>query len=436
MSTASAIDRPTSDRRGQERPAPQTPQTGTAVPEDAAVSDAGFAPNPGDLFGFADLLDDDERAIVARTRAFLEDEVAPIADRYWDAGQFPHQVLEGFRGLDIAGLMYDGAAYGRPDRARGSRLLTGFLALEMGRVDASISTFFGAHAGLAMGSIAACGSPEQQARWLPAMARMDTLGAFALTEPDRGSDIAGGLSTTATRAGDHWALDGRKRWIGNATVADVTIVWARDTSDGQVKGFIVEAGTPGFHPVEMTGKTALRIIPNAEITLEGVRVPETHRLAGADSFRDTSEVLRQTRGGVAWGSVGVMMAAYEQARDYAVTREQFGRPIAEFQLVQDRLATMLGKVTSALGMVVRLAQLQDQGINDDAHAALTKATVTTTMRETVALARETLGGNGILLEYPLARRFADAEALYTYEGTRDINHLIVGRAVTGRSAFV
>ena len=427
MSPAPTTDRPTI----AERPAGRRPPRG-----DLDATGDGFTTHPGDLFGFEELLGPDERAIVSRTRAFLDAEVAPIADEYWQRGEFPHHILDGFRRLDIAGLMYDGAAYGRPERARAGRLLTGFLALEIGRADASISTFFGVHAGLAMGSIAGCGSTEQQQRWLPAMARMDTIGAFALTEPDRGSDIAGGLATTATRDGDHWVLDGHKRWIGNATFADLTVVWARDVADGQVKGFVVEAGTPGFHPVAMTGKTALRTIPNAEITLDRVQVPEAHRLAHAGSFRDTSEVLRQTRGGVAWGSVGVMMAAYERARDYAMAREQFGRPIASFQLVQDRLAIMIGHVTSSLGLVVRLAQLQDQGINHDEHAALTKAVVTTKMRETVAAARETLGGNGILLDHGLARLFADAEALYTYEGTRDINHLIVGRAVTGHSAFV
>jgi glutaryl-CoA dehydrogenase len=308
--------------------------------------------------------------------------------------------------------------------------------MEICRCDPSINTFYGVHTGLAMGSINRCGSAEQKDRWLPAMARMEKIGAFALTEPHGGSDVAGGLETTARREGDQWVLNGVKKWIGNATFADVVVVWARDEADHHVKGFVVEKGTIGFHPVKIEGKIALRTVQNAEITLDDCVVPEANRLQHANSFRDTSDVLRQTRGGVAWGSVGCMMAAYELAVDFAKQREQFGRPIAKFQLVQDHLATMLGNVTSSLALVVQLARLQDQGINKDEHSALAKSVVTTRMRETVALAREVFGGNGILLEYNVARYFADAEALYSYEGTREINQLIVGRAITGLSAFV
>jgi glutaryl-CoA dehydrogenase len=385
----------------------------------------------GDLFGFEEQLSDRERGIVTRVREFLRAEVAPIVTEYWSRGEFPFQVVDGFRALDTAGLMYDGMS-----AHRGSRLLTGFIALEIGRVDPSINTFYGVHTGLAMGSVDRCGSPEQRERWLPAMARMDKLGAFALTEPHGGSDVAGGLETTARRDGDHWVLNGAKRWIGNATFADLVVVWARDEADDHVKGFVVEKGTPGFEAKKIEGKVALRTVQNADIVLADCVVPEENRLQRARSFRDTSDVLRQTRGGVAWGSVGCMMGAYEAALRYAGERVQFGRPIAGFQLVQDHLATMLGNVTSSLAMVVGLAGLQDRGINRDEHAALAKSVVSTRMRETVALAREVLGGNGILLENDVARFFADAEALYSYEGTREINQLIVGRAVTGLSAFV
>jgi glutaryl-CoA dehydrogenase len=388
-------------------------------------------PLTGDLFASVDLLDPSEQRILARVREFLRERVAPIATEYWSRGEFPFQVVDGFRELDIARLMYDELT-----EQRASRLLTGFIALEICRTDPSINTFYGVHSGLAMGSLARCGSDEQRQRWLPAMARMELIGAFALTEPHGGSDVAGGLETTARREGDEWVLNGEKKWIGNATFADLTVVWARDSEDGHVKGFVVEKDAPGFLPAKIEGKIALRAVQNADITLTDCRVPEANRLQRATSFRATGDVLRQTRGGVAWGSVGCMMAAYELALDYAKRREQFGRPIAKFQLVQDHLATMLGNVTSSLSMVVRLAQLQDQGVNQDEHSALAKSVVTSRMREAVGLAREVLGGNGILLDHEVARFFADAEALYSYEGTREINQLIVGRAVTGMGAFV
>jgi glutaryl-CoA dehydrogenase len=393
--------------------------------------DQPFDTLPSDFFGMENLLSDTEHEIIGRVRDFLHAEVDPIANDYWARAEFPFQIIDGFRELDIAGLMYDGLA-----AHRGSRLLSGFLAMEICRADPSVNTFYGVHTGLAMGSINLCGSEEQRRRWLPSMARWERIGAFALTEPHGGSDVAGGLETTARRDGDHWVLNGEKKWIGNATFADLVVVWARDEADDHVKGFVVEKGTPGFLPTKIEGKVALRIVQNADIVFEDCRVGEENRLQEANSFRDTSDVLRLTRGGVAWGSVGCMMAAYELALDYAKTRVQFGRPIAGFQLVQDHLATMIGNITSSLALVVSLAQLQDRGVDRDEHSAMAKSVVTTRMRETVALAREVLGGNGILLENNVARYFADSEALYSYEGTREINQLIVGRAVTGTSAFV
>ncbi|WP_374201863.1 acyl-CoA dehydrogenase family protein [Actinokineospora sp. PR83] len=393
--------------------------------------DRHFETLTGDFFGFENLLAEDERDIVVRVREFLRAEVEPIANDYWSRAEFPFQILDGLRALDIAGLRYEGLA-----AHHGTRLLSGFLALEISRADPSINTFYGVHTGLAMGSINRCGSDEQRERWLPAMARMEKIGAFALTEPHGGSDVAGGLETTARREGDEWVLNGEKRWIGNATFADLVVVWARDEADHHVKGFVVAKGTPGFHATKIEDKVALRTVQNADIVLSDCRVAERDRLQRAESFRDTSDVLRLTRGGVAWGAVGCMMAAYELALAYATERVQFGRPIAKFQLIQDHLATMVGNVTSSLALVVSLAQLQDHGVNKDEHSALVKSVVTTRMRETVALAREVLGGNGILLTNNVARFFADAEALYSYEGTREINQLIVGRAITGMGAFV
>jgi glutaryl-CoA dehydrogenase len=385
----------------------------------------------GDFYGFEELLSDDERATLHRVREFLRTEVAPIANDYWARAEFPTELVKGYAELGIAGRAYPEVPGPKP-----TSLLSGFLALEMAHTDASMATFFGVHSGLAMGSIAACGSAEQRERWLPEMARMDRIGAFALTEPHGGSDVAGGMRTTARRDGDGWVLNGAKRWIGNGTFADLVIVWARDEDDGHVKGFVVERDTPGFTATKIENKMALRSVQNADIELSDCRVPEANRLQNANSFRDTAVILRRTRSGVAWQSVGVMLAAYEIALAYAKDREQFGRPIGKFQLVQDLLVRMLGNATASFGMVVRLAQLQDAGTYRDEHSALAKAYCTSRMREVVGWARELLAGNGIVLDYDIGRFVADAEALYSYEGTREINTLVVGRAITGLGAFV
>jgi glutaryl-CoA dehydrogenase len=386
---------------------------------------------PEDLYRFEELLVPREAEVLQRVREFLAKEVAPHADEWWGRAEFPRAMIPRYAQLGIAGLRYPECA-----EETVSSLLSGFIALEMGRVDASMATFYGVHSGLAMGSIARCGSAEQRRRWLPEMGRMERIGAFALTEPHGGSDVAAGMHTTARREGDTWILDGAKRWIGNATFADLTIVWAADREDGGVHGFVVPAGTPGFTATKIENKMALRTVENADIVLEGCRVPEENRLAQADSFRDTAAVLRQTRSGVAWEAVGVMLGAYKIARDYAVEREQFGGPLARFQLVQHNLVRMMGNVTACLGMVVRLAQLEESGRYADGQSSLAKTYCAARMRESVAWGREILGGNGIVLDYGIGRMFADAEALYSYEGTHEINTLITGRALTGISAFV
>jgi glutaryl-CoA dehydrogenase len=310
------------------------------------------------------------------------------------------------------------------------------ISMEIARVDPSIATFHGVHSGLAMGSIAICGSDEQKQRWLPAMAAAEKIGAFGLTEPDVGSGASRGLTTTARREGDTWILDGAKNWIGNASFADLVIIWARDVADGEVKGFVVEKGMAGFETEVLKDKIALRVVQNARITLTGVRVPEANRLQNANSFRDTAEVLRATRAGVAWMAVGCALGAYENALAYATEREQFGRPIGGFQLVQDLLVRMLGNTTASAALCAQLAQLQADGAARDEHSSLAKAFCTVRMRETVGWARELMGGNGILLEHNVGRFVADAEAIYSYEGTREMNTLIVGKAITGLSAFV
>jgi glutaryl-CoA dehydrogenase len=383
-----------------------------------------------DLFGYRNLLDDDEAALLDELRTWLEKHVAPVVDDCWARAEFPHDLIPGLADLDIMGLALD-----MDDRPARRRLLSGFVGLELARIDAGFASFYGVHSGLAMGTIDHCGSDAQRRRWLPAMRRLEKIGAFGLTEPHGGSDVAGGLETTARRDGDEWVLDGAKRWIGNGTFADLVVIWARDIDDDNVKGFVVEKGTPGFSARKMENKLALRITQNAELDLDGVRVPEANRLQNANSFDDTNAVLRNTRGSVAWSAVGVMTGAYELAVQYARDREQFGRPIGSFQLVQDLLARMLGNLTASLGMAVRGAQLQDDGVFQDEQGALAKSFCTMRLRECVAWGRELMGGNGILLEYGMGRYFSDAEALYSYEGTREINTLIVGRSITGESAF-
>ncbi len=384
-----------------------------------------------DLYRFEDMLPAREREVLLSVRAFLQSEVAPHADEWWGRGVFPRHLIPRYAELGIAGLAYSDCC-----PAPASNLLNGFIALEMARVDASMATFYGVHAGLAMGSIARCGSAEQRARWLPAMGRMERIGAFALTEPLGGSDVAPRLRTTARRDGDSWVLSGAKRWIGNATFADLVVVWAKDEDSGQVLGFVVEGTNPGISCTRIENKIALRTVENADVVLTQCVVPETDRLQQAHGFRDTADVLRHTRSGVAWEAVGVMLGAYRIALDYTTKREQFGGPVARFQLVQDLLVRMLGNATACLGMVTRLAQLEDQGDFRDEQSALAKAYCTSRMRETVGWGRELLAGNGIVLDYSIGRFVADAEALYSYEGTREINTLITGRAVTGIGAFV
>jgi alkylation response protein AidB-like acyl-CoA dehydrogenase len=384
-----------------------------------------------DFYDLESLLSDDDRALLHRVRAFMDEQVQPIINDYWTRGKTPLELIPGLAELGIAGTQYSG--YGCPGR---SPLTDGMISMELSRGDPSISTFMGVHGGLAMGTIYLCGSEEQKERWLPRMARMELIGAFGLTEPDAGSDVARGLRTTARRDGDSWVLNGQKKWIGNASFADLIIIWARDEETDRVLGFVVEKDTAGFTAVDLEDKIALRAVQNALITLEDVRVPEENRLQEAHSFRDTANVLRMTRAGVAWSAVGCARGAYEHALRYAMDRNQFGKPIVEFQLVQDLLVRMLSNITASAALCARLSQLQGEGRMTDEHASMAKAFSTVRMRETVGWARELMGGNGILLENNVGRYVADAEAIYSYEGTREVNTLIVGRAVTGRSAIV
>lgn len=381
-----------------------------------------------DPYGVADQLTEAERAPILRLRKVLEEQVRPLLAEYWEAGEFPYQIAPALQEL---GLM-------QPEELGDetpSALYHGFRMFELARCDASIVTFYTAQAGLFRTACRVGGSPEQFAEWDPKIRSFEMTGVFSLTEPEHGSDIAGGLATTARREGDEWIIDGAKRWIGGAFTADYLAVFARDVADGQVKAFLVDREAPGVTLEKIHGKTALRMMQNAHITLDGVRVDESMRMHNCNSFKDVAAMLRQMRSDVSWIGAGIQAGACEAAVRYVSQRQQFGKPLGGFQLVQEKLARMLANVTSSLTMVAQLAKQQDAGIYRDADSALAKMQVSLLMRETVALAREVCGGNGITLETEVARFHADAEAVYSYEGTHEINALVVGRSITGVSAF-
>lgn len=388
-------------------------------------------PIDGDFYQLSETLNEEDRAMQLQVREFMEKEIKPIVNEHWLAGTFPYEAIPKLATLNSCGITYKG--YGCAGK---TFLMEGILAMEMARIDTSISTFFGVQSGLTMGSIYLLGSEDQKQHWLPALREFKKIGAFGLTEPEVGSAAAGGLTTTAKRTGDTWIINGQKKWIGNATFADVIVIWAKDEADQKVKGFLVKRDTPGLTVEKMEDKMALRIVQNGLITLKNCKVAEADRLPLATSFKDTAAVLRMTRAGVAWQAVGCARGAYENALKYTLHRKQFGKPIASFQLIQNHLVEMLSNLTAMQAMVFRLSHLQDEGKLTDAHASLAKVFCSAHTRDIVARAREVMGGNGILMEYDVARFVADAEAIYSYEGTKEINTLIVGREITGLSAFI
>jgi glutaryl-CoA dehydrogenase len=365
------------------------------------------------------------------TRRFVDDEVLPAINDFWERAELPWPLLTRMAELGVIGEDIEG--YGCPGM---TPLAVGLVHMELHRGDGSLGTFLGVQSGLAMKAIAMLGSAEQKERWLPAMARLEKIGAFALTEPEHGSDSVA-LETTARRTddGDAWVIDGVKRWIGNATIADVVVVWARDEGDGAVKGFLVTTDTPGYAAAVIAGKGASRAIWQADIRLEGVHVAEADRLPLARSFKDATRVLVTTRSTIAWAALGHAVAAYDIALRYAKQREQFGRPLAGFQIVQERLVRMLADVTAMQLYCMQLARLTAEGRVTDTIAGLAKLHNTRKAREVIAQARDLLGGNGILLENHVIRHMTDIEVLHTYEGTETMQTLIVGRDITGIGAF-
>jgi glutaryl-CoA dehydrogenase len=382
-----------------------------------------------DYFFIRDQLTPQQLDYLTRARQFVDHEVLPSINEYWDRAEFPWPLIEK---LGATGLVGDGLqGYGCPPM---DPLSAGLITMELNRGDGSLGTFVGVQAGLAMRAIAYCGSEEQKQRWLPPMARLEKIGAFALTEPDHGSDSVS-LETTARRNGDSWLLNGRKKWIGNGSIADVVVVWARDTADSRVKGFLVEKGTPGYRAQVIERKASLRAVWQAEIALEDVRVEEHNRLPEANSFKDTGRVLAATRSGCAWMALGHAVAGFDAALTYAGRRRQFGRTLAHFQIIQQRLVHMLADVTAMQLYCLQMARLAETGKLTDTLAGLAKLHNTSKARTVLAEARDLLGGNGILLDFHVMRHMADIESVHTFEGTETMQTLIVGRDITGVGAF-
>jgi glutaryl-CoA dehydrogenase len=382
-----------------------------------------------DYFQVRDQFTEEQWGHFIATRRFVDREVLPVINGYWEAAELPWPLMRRLAELNLLGEDIEG--YGCPAM---SPLARGLVNMELHRGDGSLGTFLGVQSGLAMKAIDMLGSEEQKERWLPAMARLDAIGAFGLTEPEHGSDSVA-LETSARRDGDGWVLDGAKRWIGNGSIADVVVVWARSEEDGQVKGFLVEKGTEGFEATTMEGKGASRAIWQADIRLDGARVPEAARLPGGRSFKDTGRVLVTTRTTCAWAALGHAVAAYDAALHYAQQRTQFGKPLCSFQIVQDRLVKMLAEVTSMQLYCMQLARLDEAGRLTDTIAGLAKLNNTSKARLVIAQARDLLGGNGVLLENHVIRHMGDIEVIHTYEGTETMQTLIVGRDITGVGAF-
>jgi glutaryl-CoA dehydrogenase len=383
-----------------------------------------------DYLDLKDQLSPGQLDYLRRTREFVDHEVLPVINGYWERAEFPWPLVAKLAKLGVVGDGIEG--YGCPPLDPLSR---GLVYMELSRGDGSLGTFVGVQAGLAMQSIAQCGSQEQKQRWLPGMAALEKIGAFALTEPDHGSDSVS-LETTARRDGDSYVIDGAKKWIGNGSIADVVVVWARDTEDGQVKGFLVEQGTPGYHAEVIEGKGSLRAVWQAQIALEGVRVPAENRLPGANSFADCARVLVGTRSACAWMALGHAVAGAEAALSYAKRRKQFGKSLASFQIVQQRLVHMLADVTAMQLYCMQIARLAEAGTLAPTLAGLAKLHNTSKARGVLAEARDLLGGNGILLDFHVIRHMVDNEAVHTFEGTETMQTLIVGRDITGVGAFV
>ncbi len=388
--------------------------------------------NGFDFFNLEEKLNAKQLDLRNKIRDFNENEVFPNINPYWDKAEFPWDIAMKIKDLGIVGGSIP--EYGSPGL---DPLSVGVVSYEMARGDGGLCTFYGVQTGLAMTSIYGLGSDEQKQRWLPEMVTLDKIGAFGLTEPNVGSN-AGSVETTARRDGNSYILNGAKRWIGNASIADVLVVWAREEETGQFVGFVIENPnqTEGMDIQDIQGKIGKRTVLNGDIRITNVRVPAENRLANVKSFRDVTNVLSGGRYGVAWEAAGVASACFEVALKYALQREQFGKPIASFQLIQQKLVEMATEVTQMQLVCYRMAELQERGQLHEGMSSMAKFNNARRARQVALTAREVLGGNGILTENHIARWLTDAEIIYTYEGTNEINQLIVGRALTGINAIV
>lgn len=389
---------------------------------------------PLDLYGFASALTEGELTVLKNLRKVLEEQVKPVVNEYWEKGEFPFDAfkLVGDTGIMNSPLLFEG----REGARKPSELYNAFLYFELAKLDASIATFYTVHGGLCYNTILLGGSEEQIAYYGPKIASFEWQGCFGLTEPEHGSDIAGGLATTAERIGDKWLINGEKRWIGGASSADILPIFARDKEDGKIKCFIVKGDSKGLKVENIKEKMSLRLVQNGHIYLENVEVEEKDRLANVNGFKDVSRILRSTRADIAHLATGMTIGSLEAALKYVKDRDQFGRKLSGFQLVQEKLSRMEANVVSTMAYSVQLAKLQENGDFLEENSALAKMHNAMKMRETVALGREVCGGNGITLGTDVGRFFADGEAIYSYEGTHEINALIVGRFLTGVGAFV
>ena len=375
------------------------------------------------------LLSDGEKEIRGRVRSFVDREVIPKAADYWDKAEFPFELLPGLGELGVIGGTFS-EEYGC---AEWNNVAYGLAIAELARGSGSLATFLHVQSGLAMAAIHELGSEEQKREWLPPMARCEKVGCFGLTEPDAGSD-PGSMRASAVEKDGGYVLNGEKRWIGNGSFADVAVIWAR-TEDGKVSGFLVEGDNPGYNAEIIPRKGAQRAVWQTHITLKDCHIPSENRLPEARSLGSTLSVLTHSRYGVGWDGLGQAMDCYETALAYTKEREQFGQPIASFQLVQQKLVQMVNEVSLGQLLSIHIGRLKDAGDLDPPTVSMFKMNNVAKARNIAALARDVLGGNGILLDYRVMEHMADLEGVYSYEGTNDVNTLIVGQAITGHKAF-
>ena len=379
-----------------------------------------------DLLNAAGQLSETEKQRLLDIRQVAQREVRRQSIGYWNREEFPAALIGKLAELGLGGLQLEDS----------SHLLRGLIHAELARADISISSVVGIHNELVLGVIHELGSEQQRAQWQDKLAGFQAFGAFALTEPEHGSDIAGGMASTARRAGDEYVINGSKRWIGMGTLSDFALVWAKDEETSQIGAYLVESDRPGCSASKIDNKIGLRSMQNADIQLENVRIPAANKLPGATGFAAANQLLMQSRAWVGWQAVGAMMATLDICTAYATQRQQFGKPLAAFQLIQQPLAEIAGNLSACLSMMCEIARKQERAELRMEDAAMVKSTATRLARDSAALGRAMLGGNGVVSDFEMAKVFCDVEILHTYEGTYEINSLIVGRALTGVSAFV